>query len=102
MSGDRETQWKAVGAVIRERRLDQKRSQTEVASAAGITQAALSNYEMGKRGIPLETATRVFAFLGMPILLGVFPEQLEQDCSIAFILVGDECREVELSISSGD
>jgi transcriptional regulator with XRE-family HTH domain len=42
-----------VGAALRQQRLAHNLTQAEVAWAAGITQAALSNYENGKRDIPL-------------------------------------------------
>lgn len=42
-----------VGAMIRERRLSVSLTQSEVAWHSGITQAALSNYENGKRDVPL-------------------------------------------------
>lgn len=46
-----------LGAELRESRGDQ--TQLEVARKVGITQAALSNYETGKRDIPLVTAFRI-------------------------------------------
>lgn len=46
---------KAVGQRIREWRLRRDLSQAEVARVAGITQASLSNYETGKRDLPLST-----------------------------------------------
>jgi len=50
-----QTQRKAVGQRIREWRLRRKLSQSDVARSAGITQASLSNYENGKRDMPLST-----------------------------------------------
>ena len=46
-----------LGADIRQRRGDQ--TQGELARKVGITQASLSNYELGKRDIPLVTAYRI-------------------------------------------
>ena len=46
-----------IGAELRRHRGDQK--QIVVARKAGITQASLSFYENGKRGIPLEIASRL-------------------------------------------
>ena len=51
------------GQRLREWRLRRERSQAEVARAAGITQASLSNYETGKRELPLSTALRLAAAL---------------------------------------
>jgi transcriptional regulator with XRE-family HTH domain len=50
-----QTQRKAVGQRIREWRLRRELSQADVARSAGITQASLSNYENGKRDMPLST-----------------------------------------------
>ncbi|MEE8337791.1 MAG: helix-turn-helix transcriptional regulator [Dehalococcoidia bacterium] len=55
----------AVGERLREWRLRRELSQTEVARVAGITQASLSNYETGKRDMPLST------FLGVVRALDV-------------------------------
>ena len=52
-----------VGGRIREWRLRRNLSQTTVARAAGITQASLSNYETGKRDLPLSTFLGVVAAL---------------------------------------
>jgi transcriptional regulator with XRE-family HTH domain len=54
-----------VGQRIREWRLRRDLSQAEVARVAGITQASLSNYETGKRDLPLST------FLGVAKALDV-------------------------------
>ena len=52
----RESETRAdVGARIREWRLRRELSQAEAARMAGITQASLSNYEHGKRDLPLST-----------------------------------------------
>lgn len=45
----------AVGAAIRDKRIERGASQSALAKAAGVTQASLSNYERGKRDIPLAT-----------------------------------------------
>lgn len=56
-----------VGARIREWRLRREMSQAEVARQAGITQASLSNYENGKRDLPLSTLVGVAAALNVSI-----------------------------------
>ena len=58
-------QRRAIGERLREWRLRREMSQAEVARIAGITQASLSNYETGKRDLPLST------FLGVARALGV-------------------------------
>ena len=55
-----------VGRKIREVRKTRGRSQADVSSHAGITQASLSNYETGKRELPLSTALNLAAELDVP------------------------------------
>ena len=57
----------AVGERLREWRLSRELSQTEVARAAGITQASLSNYETGKRDMPLSTFLGVVGALNVSV-----------------------------------
>jgi transcriptional regulator with XRE-family HTH domain len=52
---------------LREWRIRRERTQREVAHRAGITQGALSNYETGKRELPLSTALAVAAALDITI-----------------------------------
>ncbi len=61
-----------VGASIREWRQRRGMSQHQVAVLAGVSQAALSNYELGKRGISLSAFLGVAEALDIPIhaLLG--------------------------------
>jgi len=54
----------AIGARLRERRLQEQRSQREVAAAAGIRQATLSHYERGGRDLSVLTAMRLATALG--------------------------------------
>ena len=56
-----------VGHQIRTWRLRRELSQTEVAKRSGITQASLSNYETGKRDLPLSTLVGVAAALNVSI-----------------------------------
>ncbi len=53
-----------VGQAIRQTRLGKNLTQAEVAWAAGITQAALSNYENGKRDIPLPALITICRAIG--------------------------------------
>ena len=57
----------AIGQRLREWRLRRERSQVEIAREAGITQASLSNYETGKRDLPLPTFLAVAATLEVSI-----------------------------------
>lgn len=52
-----------VGVKIREWRMRRELSQANVARRAGITQASLSNYENGKRDMPLSTFVGVASAL---------------------------------------
>ncbi len=56
-----------IGQRIREWRLRREMSQAEVARVAGITQASLSNYENGKRDMPLSTLLGVAAALNVSL-----------------------------------
>ena len=56
-----------VGQRIREWRLRREMSQAEVARIAGITQASLSNYENGKRDMPLSTLLGVAGALNVSL-----------------------------------
>lgn len=55
------------GRRLREWRIRRDKSQAEVARVAGITQASLSNYETGKRELPLATALNVAAALDVSL-----------------------------------
>ena len=56
-----------VGRRIREWRLRRELSQAEVARRASITQASLSNYENGKRDLPLSTLLGVAGALNVSL-----------------------------------
>lgn len=57
----------AIGSRLREWRFRRDLSQVEVARASGITQASLSNYETGKRDLPLSTFLNVASALDVSI-----------------------------------
>ncbi len=59
-----------VGTMLRTRRLSASHTQEEVAWQSGITQPALSNYENGKRDVPLPT------LLAICRVLEIYPAQL--------------------------
>lgn len=68
MNIERETSTRSdVGQRIREWRLRRELSQAEVARLAGITQASLSNYENGKRDLPLSTLLGVARALNVSV-----------------------------------
>lgn len=56
-----------VGNRVREWRLRREMSQADVARLTGITQASLSNYENGKRDMPLSTLLGVSAALNVSL-----------------------------------
>ena len=58
---------RATGQRIREWRQRRALSQSTVARAAAITQASLSNYETGKRDLPLSTLLSLSAALDVPV-----------------------------------
>ncbi|MYH42018.1 MAG: helix-turn-helix transcriptional regulator [Chloroflexi bacterium] len=58
---------RATGQRIREWRQRRALSQSTVARAAAITQASLSNYETGKRDLPLSTLLNLSAALDVPV-----------------------------------
>src|SRR5690242_9230233 len=60
-------QRRAVGLRIRDWRLKRALTQADLARRAGITQGALSNYENGKRDLPLSTVLGVTAALNVSI-----------------------------------
>jgi transcriptional regulator with XRE-family HTH domain len=62
-----QVQRRAVGQRIREWRLRRELSQADVARSAGITQASLSNYENGKRDMPLSTLLGVTGALNVSL-----------------------------------
>ena len=57
----------ALGRRLREWRLKRELTQSEVARMAGITQASLSNYETGKRDMPISTFLGVVAALNVGV-----------------------------------
>jgi len=80
---------KEVGQRIREWRLRRDLSQAEVARVAGITQASLSNYETGKRDLPLST------FLGVAKALDVGVGDLLQTEEVLIVRDSRLSRAVE-------
>ena len=60
-------QRRAIGRRLREWRFKRDLSQADVARVSGITQASLSNYETGKRDLPLSTFLRVASALDVSV-----------------------------------
>jgi len=73
--GIRRSTQPAVGRRIRTWRSRRGISQQRLADLVGVTQAALSNYETGKRDLPLTTFVRIAVALdaAMEDLLGLRP-----------------------------
>jgi transcriptional regulator with XRE-family HTH domain len=67
LAPETQVQRRAVGQRIREWRLRRELSQADVARTAGITQASLSNYENGKRDMPLSTLLGVTGALNVSL-----------------------------------
>lgn len=67
LAPETQVQRRAVGQRIREWRLRRELSQADVARSAGITQASLSNYENGKRDMPLSTLLGVTGALNVSL-----------------------------------
>ena len=67
--GDSETLSRRIeiGRRLREARRRRGLSQSEVSQSAGITQASLSNYETGKRELPLSTLMNLASALDVSL-----------------------------------
>jgi transcriptional regulator with XRE-family HTH domain len=71
----------AVGRRLREWRRFRRRTQSEVAAAVGITQASVSNYELGRRDPGISTLLGVAEYLEVPpgdLLTGLPPVPAEE------------------------
>lgn len=58
------------GKFLKEQRKKQKISQQELADAAGVTQKTISFWEHGQRKMRIENADKVFAALGVSVVIG--------------------------------
>jgi transcriptional regulator with XRE-family HTH domain len=56
-----------IGERVRLWRLRRRLTQTDVAEVCGVTQASLSNYELGKRELPISVAIRIAGRLDVPL-----------------------------------
>lgn len=65
-TADRELR-RVVGDHLRALRAEAGESQAEMARVAGISQPALSNYEAGRRDVPLSTALRLTRHYGVSL-----------------------------------
>jgi len=68
--------YRDIGRRIQKAREESGLSQEELASALGITQSALSNYELGKRRLYLANLEQIANVLGRP--LSYFMEEEKQ------------------------
>ena len=57
----------AVGSALAAQRLVRKLTQADAAKAAGCTQAAMSNYEAGKRLPPLDVTLNLARLYGVTV-----------------------------------
>lgn len=83
---------RAVGVVVRSSRLRQQRNQAWLAERAGITQAAVSNYEHGKRDMPLTTAIAVATALWPELSSGAALRRLHERAYMENSNPGREAR----------
>lgn len=66
-SADRTRVTPGAGERLRRLRKAQDLSQADIAKRVGITPAAVSNYELGKRELPLSTAVAVAAVFNIDV-----------------------------------
>ena len=66
-TGNEQERRQQIGERIRFWRMRRQASQAEIARASGVTQASLSNYETGKRELPLSTALAVASALDITL-----------------------------------
>jgi transcriptional regulator with XRE-family HTH domain len=59
--------YRSIGIKIQEARQELGITQQEMASRLGCTQAALSNYELGKRRVYLASLEQIAEILGKPL-----------------------------------
>ena len=76
------TTW--AGNLIKIARLDAKLSQRELARRAGTSQAALSNYESGKKSPTLDTLHRIVRAAGSDLRIQVVPYDDHDDWIAAY------------------
>ena len=80
--------YKNIGKKIQKAREEAGLSQDELASRLGYTQAALSNYELGKRRLYLANIEQIALALNKP--LSYFLEELAPECNTGQREVADE------------
>ena len=68
-----------IGTRIQQAREELGITQQELAARLGCTQAALSNYELGKRRLYLANLERIAAALGKPLSYFTEPSRNEDD-----------------------
>lgn len=73
------TEPESIGRRIQEAREEAGLSQEELASRLGITQSALSNYELGKRRLHLSNLQKIAGALNRPLNCFLGLEELEDE-----------------------
>lgn len=73
--------YRDIGRRIQKAREEAGLSQEELASALGITQSALSNYELGKRRLYLANLEQLATVLGRPLSYFMEEEKPQEDSS---------------------
>jgi transcriptional regulator with XRE-family HTH domain len=71
--------YSGVGMRIQQAREELGITQQELASRLGLTQAALSNYELGKRRLYLANLEQIASALGKPLSYFMEPADDEED-----------------------
>ncbi len=71
--------FKEIGRKIQRAREEKGLTQAELAQALGVTQAGLSNYELGKRRIYLHQIERIAGILGKDIRYFVANGETQED-----------------------
>jgi transcriptional regulator with XRE-family HTH domain len=71
--------YRGIGMKIQQAREELGITQQELASRLGCTQAALSNYELGKRRLYLANLERIASALGKPLSYFTEPAADEDD-----------------------
>ena len=71
--------YRGIGMKIQQAREELSITQQELASRLGCTQAALSNYELGKRRLYLANLERIASALGKPLSYFTEPAADEDD-----------------------
>jgi transcriptional regulator with XRE-family HTH domain len=87
--------YRDIGKRLQKAREEAQMSQEELASLLGITQAALSNYELGKRRLYLQNLEQIASILNKPISYFL---EVEAEAETAPPEAGDDTSETTKEI----